>query len=125
MASLDADSWQSGIVEAYQSIQEAGTCTVHDMSDLPAGRQPGGSKQVFKIKHNADGSVQRYKAQIVAKGYFQIKALDYDETFAPVTRYYSLRLIIALVSHLGLVTDQLDIKSTFLHGDLEIGRAHV
>ena len=105
MASLDADSWQSAILEEYQSIQEAGTCTVHDMSDLPAGRQPVSSKEVFKVEHNADGSVERYKPQNVAKGYAQIQGLDYDETFAPVTRYDSLRLIIALATHLDLDTD--------------------
>ena len=58
------------------------------------------------------------KARIVAQGYCQIEGLDYDETFAPVTRYDSLRLIIALATHLGLDTDPLNIKSEFLHGDL-------
>ena len=88
------------------------------MSDLPAGRQPVGSKWVFKVKHNEDGSVERYKARIVGKGYSHIECLHYDETFAPVTRYDSLRLIIALATSLGLDTDQLEIKSAFLNGDL-------
>ena len=118
MASLDADSWQSAILEEYQSIQDAGTWTVHAMSDFPAGRQPVGSKWVFKVKHNADRSVERYKARMVAKGYSQIEGLDYHETFAPVTRYDSLCLIIALPTHYGLDTDQLDIKSAFLNGGL-------
>ena len=80
------------------------------MSDLPAGRQPVGSNWVFKVKHNAGRSVERYKAGIVAKGYSQMEGLDYDEPFAPVTRCDSLRLIIALPSDLGLETDQLAIK---------------
>ena len=113
-----ADSWQLAIVEEYQSIQEPGTWTVHKTSDIPAGRQPVGSKWVFKVKFNADGWVERYKARIVAKGYSQIEGLDYDETFAAVTRYDALRLIIALATHLGLDTDQLDIKLAFLNGDL-------
>ena len=117
MASLDADSLQSGILEDYQSIQEDGTWTVHDMSDLLAGRQPVGTKWVFKIKHNADGSVERYKGRIIAQSYSQIEGVDYDETFAPVTRYDSLRLIIALATPLGLDTDQVNIKSAFLNGD--------
>ena len=66
MASLGADSWQSAILEECQSIQEAETWTVHDMSDLPTGRQPVGSKCLLQVKHNADGSVERYKARIVA-----------------------------------------------------------
>ena len=118
MASLDMDSWQSVILAEYQAIQEAETCTVHDMSDLPAGRQPVGSKCLFKVKHNANGSVERYKARIVAKSYSQIEGFDYDETFVPVMRYDFLCLIIALAAQLALDTDQLDIKSAFLNGDL-------
>ena len=68
MASLDAASWQAAILEKFQSIQDAGTWTVHDVSDLRAGRQPVGSQWVFKVKHNGHGSVERYKARIVGKG---------------------------------------------------------
>ena len=118
MAPIDADSRQSVILVKYEPIQEAGTWTVHDISDLPAGRQPVGRKWLFKLKHNGDGSVERYKARIVAKGYSQIAGLDYDETFASVTRYDSLRTIIALATHLGLDTHHLYIKSAFLNGDL-------
>ena len=118
MASLNANSWQSAILEEYQSIQEAGTWTVHNISDLPAGSQPVGSKCVFKVKHNGDRSVKRYKARIVAKGYSQIEGFDYDETFALVTRCDYLHLIIALAIQLSLDTDPLEIKSAFLNGDL-------
>ena len=69
MGSLDADAWQSAILEEYQSIQQAGTWTVQDMSDSPAGRHPVGSEWVFKVKHNADGSVEQCKARIVGKFY--------------------------------------------------------
>ena len=88
------------------------------MSDLPAGRQPVGSKWVFKVKDNADGCVERHKARIVGKRSTRIDGLDYEETFAPLTRYDSLRLIIVLASHLGLDTDQLDIPSAFMNRDL-------
>ena len=118
MASLHADTCQSAILAEFQGIQDAGTCTMHDMSDLPGGRQPFGSKWVIKVKHNMDGSVEQYKPWIVPKGYSQIEGLDYDKTFAPLTRYDSLCLIIALARQLGLDTDQLDIKSAFLYGDL-------
>jgi len=73
---------------------------------------------VFKVKRNSDGSVERFKARIVAKDYAQVEGLDYDEMFAPVTRYDSLRLIIALALHLGLDMSQADIKSAFLNGNL-------
>jgi len=76
------------------------------------------SRWVFKVKRDSDRSVERFKAKIVAKGYSQIEGLDYDETFAPVTRYDSLRLIITLALHLGLDMSQANIKSAFLNGDL-------
>jgi len=110
MSSLDADAWQQAILEEHQPIEEAGTWSVHHITDLPKGRKPVGSWWVFKVKHHADGSVERHKARIVAKAYSQQEGLDYDETFAPVTRYDSLRLVIAFALHLGLDMEQLDIK---------------
>jgi len=73
---------------------------------------------VFKVRRNSDGSVERFKARIVAKGYSQVEGLDYDETFAPVMRYDLLCLIIALALHLGLNMSQADIKSALLNRDL-------
>ena len=97
----------------YQSIQEAGTCIVHDLAHLPARREPGGSMCVFEIKHNADGSVERYKARIVVQDYSQIQGLDDNATFTLLTRYDSLRLMLALGTHLGLDIEQVNIKSAF------------
>jgi len=106
------------MMEEHQAIMDAGVWEEVDMKDLPVGRKLVGSRWVFKVKRNSDGSVERFKARIVAKGYSQVEGLDYDETFAPVTRYDSLRLIIALALHLGLDMSQADIKSAFLNGDL-------
>jgi len=106
------------MMEEHQAIIDAGVWEEVDMKDLPVGRKLVGSHWVFKVKRNSDGSVERFKARIVAKGYSQVKGLDYDETFAPVTRYDSLRLIIALALHLGLDMSQADIKSAFLNEDL-------
>jgi len=72
------------------------------MKNLPVGRKLVGSRCMFKVKRNSDGSVERFKARIVTKGYFQVEGLGYDETFAPVMRYDSLRLIIVLALYLGL-----------------------
>src|SRR5437868_6434093 len=98
------------MLEKHQAIQEVGTCSVYDITNLPKGRSPVGSHWVFKVKHNADGSVERYKARIVAKGYSQQEGLDYDETFTLVTRYDSLQLIIALALYPGLDMEQIDVK---------------
>ena len=106
------------MLEEHQAIEEAGTWSAYDFTDLPSGRKPIGSRWVFKVKHNADGSVERHKARIFAKGYAQQEGLDYDERFAPMMQYDSLRHIIALATHLNLDMEQLDIKSAFLNGNL-------
>ena len=76
-------------------------------------------KWVFKIKRNADGSISKYKARLVAKGYVQQHGVDYDEVFAPVARIETIRLIIALAAHEGWEIHHLDVKTTFLHGELK------
>jgi len=118
MASLDSDAWQHAMMEEHQAIMDASVWEEVEIKDLPVGRKLVGSRWVFKVKRNSDGCVERFEARIVAKGYSQVEGINYDETFAPVTRYDSLRLIIALALHLGLDMSQADIKSTFLNGDL-------
>ena len=86
---------------------------------LPPGRKTVGSKWVFKKKTGADGSVQRYKARLVAQGYTQKYGTDYDETFCPVVRQESLRLLIALSVQYDLKLHQVDVATAFLNGTLE------
>ena len=114
---MDSDKWQSAILDEYQSIQDADVWEVHN--EVPEGRKPIGSRWVFKVKLNADGSIERHKARLVVKGYSQQSGIDYDETFAPVSRYDSLRLIIAYASINKLELGQLDIKTAFLNGILK------
>jgi hypothetical protein len=82
--------------------------------DLPAGRKAVKSKWV--IKHKADG---RFRARLVAKGFTQIPGLDYDETFSPVARFESLRLLLVLAALEDWEVHQLDVKSAFLNGVLD------
>jgi hypothetical protein len=74
------------------------------------------NKWVFKIK---EGEVRRYKARIVAKGFTQEWGVSYDETFSPVVRNSSIRVLLALAAELDLDIDYLDVKTAFLNGDLE------
>ena len=91
---------------------------VWELVELPVGRKPVGSKWVFKVKTNADGSIERCKARLVAQGYSQKEGLDYDETFSPVVRSESVRSVVALASKCGLKLHQMDITTAFLNGDL-------
>ena len=74
---------------------------------------------MFKRKLNADGEVERYKARLVALGYSQKHGTDYDETFCPVVRFESVRMLVALSVQLGFQLHQMDITAAFLNEDLK------
>jgi hypothetical protein len=74
---------------------------------------------VYKVKHKADGSIDRYKAQLVAKGFKQLLGIDYDGTFSPVVKLATIRMIISHVVSREWVFHKLDVQNAFLHGILE------
>ena len=90
-----------------------------DIVDLPEGKKAIGCGWVFKVKHNSDGSIERFKARIVAKGYSQRPGVDYNESFAPTFRPATLRLILALAAVEDLELRSIDISSAFINGDLD------
>ena len=80
------------------------------MVDLPQGHKAIGNKWILKIKRKAEGSIDRYKAQLVAKG------IDYKETFSLVVMFTSIHLFLAIVAHMDLELYQMDVNMTFLKG---------
>ena len=83
------------------------------------GKKALGAKWVFKIKRGADGQILQYKARWVVKGYEQRYRLDYDQTFAGVVRSATWRIILGLAAANNWAIDQMDVKSAFLHGDID------
>ena len=78
-----------------------------------------GSRWIYKVKQVVDGSVKKYKARFVARGFSQIEGIHYEETFAPVTWYSSIRTILALSVQMGWNTHHMDVKTAFLNGIIE------
>jgi len=91
---------------------------VWDLVNLPSGQRSIRNKWVLKIKHKADGSIERYKARLVVKDYTQEEVIDYEDTFSPVVRIISVRLILAIVTHMDLELYQMDIRTVFFNGEL-------
>ncbi|CAH9073771.1 unnamed protein product [Cuscuta epithymum] len=104
------------MVEEMNALDLNGTW---DLVDLPTGKKSIGCKWVFAVKVNSDGSVARLKARLVAKGYAQTYGVDYSDTFSPVAKLTSVRLLISLAATHDWQLHQLDIKNAFLHGDLQ------
>eukprot|EP00253_Pinus_taeda_P034728 PITA_34728 len=90
-----------------------------DLVELSAGRKPIGSKWVFKKKTNAEGKVEKYKARLVAKGYSQVPEIDFGDIFSLVAKVTSIRLLLSIADAFDFEVEQMDVKTTFLHEDLE------
>ena len=114
----DCIQWEKAMQEEYDSILSCGTWS---LVKLPpnSDRQAIGCKWVYKIKRKADGSVERYKARLVAKGFNQKEGIDYNETFAPVAKFCSIRALLALAAREDMEIHQMDVKTAFLNGDLD------
>jgi hypothetical protein len=114
--SHDASKWEAAMLEEYDSLIANGTW---ELTTLPKGRSPVGCKWVFRTKKDANGKIVRYKARLVAKGYSQVEGVDFNETFAPVVKFNTIRCILAIGATMDLEMHQMDVKTAFLNGDLE------
>ena len=116
MSSKESNLWYDAMKDEMDSMSSN---EVWDLVELPNGIKAIGCKWVFKTKKDSSGSIERYKARLVAKGFTQKEGIDYKETFSPVSKKDSLRIIMALVAHFDLELQQMDVKTAFLNGNLE------
>jgi len=116
MAHPDAHKWHEAALEELNAHLGNGTWT---LEKLPPGKKAIGSKWVFKIKRKADGTIERYKARIVAKGYNQRPGFDYVEIFAPTMRQATIRLVLALAAIEDMHLRSVDISHAFINGDID------
>ena len=107
----DQVHWRKAICAELDSMKLRG---VFRATKLPAGQHTIGTKWVFKIKRKADGSIEKYKARLVAKGFKQKQGIDYTETFSPVVKYVTLRMVIAITKYFDWSLYQLDVVTAFL-----------
>ncbi|WVZ50723.1 hypothetical protein U9M48_001951 [Paspalum notatum var. saurae] len=115
-ASPDADNWKEAIQSELDSILSNGTW---ELTERPYGCKPVGCKWVFKKKLRPDGIIEKYKARLMAKGYTQKEGKDFFDTYSPVARMTTIRVLIFLAVSYGLIIHQMDVKTTFLNGELE------
>jgi hypothetical protein len=108
--------WMDAMMEEYSSIMRN---DVWEIVPRPDGNSLVTSRWTFKIKHVADGNIEKYKARFVARGFSQKEGVDYEETFAPVAKYASIRAVISTTSKMGWRIHQMDVKISFLNGVIE------
>jgi hypothetical protein len=116
LRSTEWSHWQEAIDTEYKSLQERQTWT---LVVKPAGRKIIDSKWVFKIKRNSDGTIARYKARLVARGFTQEHGIDYTETFAPTVKFSTIRVILTLAAYHDWEVEQLDVVTAFLSAELK------
>ena len=112
---LNTEHWKLAMQDEFLALQRNNTWS---LVPLPTDRQPIGCKWVFKVKENPDGSVHKYKARLVAKGFHQVAGFDFTETFSPVVKHTSIRVILTIALSYGWSIRQIDVNNALLNGDL-------
>ncbi|GMJ02586.1 hypothetical protein HRI_003927800 [Hibiscus trionum] len=114
--SVKYPEWREAMHAELKAMEDLHTWTV---VPLPSGKQPIDCKWVYRVKYKADGSVDRCKARLIAKGFTQIEGIDYTDTFSPATKLTSFKMLLALAAVNGWNLLQLDVNNAFLNGQLD------
>lgn len=112
----DAGKWREALNHEYKSLIDNETW---QLEDLPADRRAITSKWVYKIKYGPNNTIARYRARLVARGFTRRAGIDYTETFSPVVRMESIRMLLVVANQLKLKMLQIDVKTAFLNRTLE------
>lgn len=112
----DWNRWKEAINSELTSLKKNGTW---ELQPKPAGKNIVDCKWVFRIKRDDNGNIERYKARLVAKGYSQKKNFDYTDTYAPVARISTFRILLSIANHKKFSIHQMDVKTAFLNGSLK------
>lgn len=107
--------WKNAMKEEYSSLVKNKTWT---LCDRPKDRKVISCKWVFKLKKKSDGSIDKYKARLVARGFAQEKGYDYNDTYSPTAKLKTLRVLLSVANHFNYPMHQMDVKSAFLNGNL-------
>ncbi|CAN1132933.1 Retrovirus-related Pol polyprotein from transposon TNT 1-94 [Linum perenne] len=112
---LQEPKWKQAVIDELQALEKNNTW---DIVKLPPDKRTVDCKWIFTIKYNSDGTIERFKARLVARGFTQTQGLDYEETFAPVAKPNTIRVLLSLAANQDWPLHQLDVKNAFLNGDL-------
>lgn len=112
----ERDKWVEAMDEEISALSKNSTW---ELCDLPNDKKLVDNRWVFKIKFKKNGTIERYKARLVARGFTQEYGVDYLETFSPVVRFTSVRTLLAIAAQERLILKQFDIKTAFLYGELQ------
>ena len=115
-AALNNENWVEAIHSEMGSLMRNETWT---LVPRPANKNIVGCRWVFKLKHNPDGSIERYKARLVAQGFSQVHGVDYNEVFSPVVKFASIRTLLAFGNDNNYEIHHMDVKTAYLNGELD------
>ena len=113
---LQQEQWKAAMIDEFVALMRN---KIWSLVSLPNGRKTIGCKWVFKVKENSNGTINKYKVRLVAKGFHQVVGFDFNETFSPVVKPTTIRVVLTIALAKNWVVRQLDINNAFLNRDLQ------